>query len=134
MRKLFNTYLSQGNKGLIKLLTIGLAFYSFEIIILLSLGVNYYTIISLIRFILFFIVAQFVFKYGEELLLDDILKKRKLTNNKINIIDFSITVSKNIIILYILNTFLRDIYISPISIVIIPIILYFIFYLIKKLV
>ena len=134
MRKLFNTYLSQGNKGLIKLLTIGLAFYSFEIIILLSLGVNYYTIISLIRFILFFIVAQFVLKYGEELLLDDILKKRKLTNNKLNIIDFSITVSKNIIILYILNAFLRDIYISPISIVIIPIILYFIFYLIKKLV
>ena len=134
MRKLFNTYLSQGNKGLIKLLTIGLAFYSFEIIIFLSLGVNYFTNISLIRFILFFIVAQFVFKYGEELLLDDILKKRKLTNNKINIIDFSITVSKNIIILYILNTFLRDIYISPISIVIIPIILYFIFYLIKKLV
>lgn len=134
MRKLFNSYLSQGNRGLIKLLIVGLAFYAFELIIFLSLGVNYYTNISLIRFFLFFIVAQFIIKFLEELLLDEIIKRKKISNTKINIIDFSMIVSKNIIILYILNVFLKDIYISPISIVIIPIILYFIYYLIKKLV
>ena len=127
MKNRFKKIINLGTPGFLLIVSFLLGTIIFQSGLLLIFGLRYFTFLDFIQFeLLFFVVGTILYYVIDELLLK-LIKKKKEKGIRINILYFSAVVSKDIIILFIINIFNSNIYISPIAITIIPIVQYFIF-------